>query len=195
MRKDPVSETEADAHPSGFRFVEIYTPGVLPSSLRQKLASDHALRQEEYLFSRSTKATYRNSIISALARLKKRPPARSADDAGTLEDEAARNAVLAEEAKGRLTRKRVEAFVHPPDVLAKFDYVVAVPPGPGADTPSEEGNMRTCERCKREYMVSSRLSQVRLTRLQTSVLRWNSSCALRGPVGGRILTPCSLTLG
>ncbi|GAA5875693.1 hypothetical protein JCM3774_002583 [Rhodotorula dairenensis] len=141
------------------QFVEIYTPGVLPSSLRQKLASDHALRQEEYLFSRSTKATYRNSIISALARLKKRPPARSADEAGTLEDDAARNAVLAEEEKGRLTRKRVEAFVHRPDVLARFDYVVSVPDGPGGDKPSEEGNTRTCERCKREYTVSSQPSQ------------------------------------
>ncbi|GAA5959380.1 hypothetical protein JCM8115_000093 [Rhodotorula mucilaginosa] len=141
------------------QFLEIYTPGVLPSSLRQTLASDHALRQEEYLFSRSTKATYRNAIISALARLKKRPPARSADEAGTLEDEAERTAALAERERGRLTRKRVEAFVHPVDVLAQFDYVVSVPEGPGGDHVSEEGNTRKCERCLREFVVTSELSQ------------------------------------
>jgi RNA exonuclease 1 len=139
----------------------------LPSSLRQTLASDHALRQEEYLFSRSTKATYRNAIISALARLKKRPPARSADEAGTLEDEAERTAALAERERGRLTRKRVEAFVHPVDVLAQFDYVVSVPEGPGGDHVSEEGNTRKCERCLREFVVTSELSQVR-TALSTS---------------------------
>ncbi|GAA5983432.1 hypothetical protein JCM10908_000284 [Rhodotorula pacifica] len=140
------------------QFLEIYTPGVLPSSLRQKLASEHALRQEEHLFSRSTKATYRNSIISALARLKKRPPARSAEEAGTLEDEAERNAILAEKEKGRLTRKRVETFVHPVETLEKFDYVVKVPNGPGGDKVSEEGNARKCERCKREFVVVSKLS-------------------------------------
>ena len=128
--------------------------------MRQTLASDHALRQEEYLFSRSTKATYRNAIISALARLKKRPPARSAD-------EAERTAALAERERGRLTRKRVEAFVHPVDVLAQFDYVVSVPEGPGGDHVSEEGNTRKCERCLREFVVTSELSQVR-TALSTS---------------------------
>ncbi|GEM09775.1 RNA exonuclease 1 [Rhodotorula toruloides] len=119
------------------QFLEIYSPGILPTSLRQQLASEHALRQEEYLFSRATKATYRNSIISALARLKKRPPARSIEDTGTLEEEAERNARRANEEKGRLTGKRIAKFVHPVETLRKFSYIVEVPPGPGGDRLTE----------------------------------------------------------
>ncbi|BGP55642.1 RNA exonuclease 3 [Rhodotorula sphaerocarpa] len=140
------------------QFLQIYTPGVLPSSRRQQLAAEHALRQEEHLFSRATKATYRNSVISALARLKKRPPARSADETGTLEDDASRLAVLAEKEKGRLTRKRVEGFLPSVDVLRQFDYVTQVPDGVGGDKVSEDGNTRKCERCKREFVVVSNLS-------------------------------------
>ncbi|GAA5996747.1 uncharacterized protein JCM10292_003178 [Rhodotorula paludigena] len=141
------------------QFLEIYTPGILPSSLRQQLASQHSLAQEEHLFSRATKATYRNSVISALARLKKRPPARSLDDTGTLEDEAARAAKLAEEEKGRLTRARVARFVHAKDRLREFDYVVELPPGPGGDALTEEGNPRNCDRCKKEFVVRSELDE------------------------------------
>ncbi|BGP08277.1 RNA exonuclease 3 [Rhodotorula toruloides] len=141
------------------QFLEIYSPGILPTSLRQQLASEHALRQEEYLFSRATKATYRNSIISALARLKKRPPARSVEETGTLEEEAERNARMANEEKGRLTGKRVAKFVHPVDTLRKFSYVVEVPPGPGGDRLTEVGNPIVCERCKKEWVVSSTLTE------------------------------------
>lgn len=149
------------AHVARLRFLEIYSPGILPTSLRQQLASEHALRQEEYLFSRATKATYRNSIISALARLKKRPPARSVEETGTLEEEAERNARMANEEKGRLTGKRVAKFVHPVDTLRKFSYVVEVPPGPGGDRLTEVGNPIVCERCKKEWVVSSTLTEVR----------------------------------
>lgn len=156
------------------RFLEIYTPGVLPSSRRQQLAAEHALRQEEHLFSRATKATYRNSVISALARLKKRPPARSADETGTLEDDASRLAVLAEKEKGRLTRKRVEGFLPSVDVLRQFDYVTQVPDGVGGDKVSEDGNTRKCERCKREFVVVSNLSPV--SRLAPRRFRPEWSC-------------------
>ncbi|GAA5893502.1 hypothetical protein JCM8208_000817 [Rhodotorula glutinis] len=135
------------------QFLDIYSPGILPSSLRHQLASNHALAQEEHLFSRSTKATYRNSVISALARLKKRAPARTVDETGTLEDEAVRLAKAAEEEKGRLTARRVAKFVHPVETLRRFDYPVELPPGPGGDRPSEEGNVRKCDRCTAEFTV------------------------------------------
>ncbi|BGP40379.1 RNA exonuclease 3 [Rhodotorula kratochvilovae] len=141
------------------QFLEVYTPGILPSSLRQQLASEHALVQEEHLFARATKATYRNAIISALARLKKRPPARGVDDAGTLEEETERMARAADEEKGRLTRKRVAKFVHAKEKLKQFDYVVDMPAGQGGDRPTEEGNMRTCDRCKNEFTVRGELSE------------------------------------
>jgi len=158
------------ATPPRARFLDIYTPGILPSSLRQQLAAKHALAQEEHLFSRSTKATYRNSIISALARLKKRAPARSVDETGTLEEEAERLAKAAEDEKGRLTRKRVAKFVHPVDKLRQFDYPVELPPGPGGDRPSEEGNMRTCDRCKKDFTVRGDLDSVRV--FLTTRLAW-----------------------
>ncbi|GAA6047389.1 hypothetical protein JCM3770_001280 [Rhodotorula araucariae] len=141
------------------QFLEIYTPGIHPSSLRQQLASQHALAQEDHLFARATKATYRNAVISALARLKKRPPARGVDEAGTLEDEAERLARAAEEEKGRLTRKRVAKFVHSKDKLKEFDYVVELPAGTGGDRPTEEGNMRTCDRCKTDFTVRGELGE------------------------------------
>ncbi|KPV74849.1 uncharacterized protein RHOBADRAFT_36786 [Rhodotorula graminis WP1] len=152
------------------RFLDIYTPGILPSSLRHHLASKHALAQEEHLFSRSTKATYRNSVISALARLKKRAPARTVDETGTLEDEVARLSKAAEEEKGRLTRKRVAKFVHPVETLRRFDYPVELPPGPGGDHLSEEGNVRKCDRCTAEFTDVAALHS-RVPFVATSSLR------------------------
>ncbi|GAA6001456.1 hypothetical protein JCM10207_006675 [Rhodosporidiobolus poonsookiae] len=139
------------------QFLELYTPGILPTSLRHDLASKHALAQEEHLFSRATKATYRNACIGALARLKKRVPARSIEDAGTLEDDDKRAAQRADEEKGRLTRARVESFCHEREKLRQFDYVLEVPEGAGADRPSEEGALRTCDRCKKEFTVQADL--------------------------------------
>ncbi|BGP16917.1 hypothetical protein JCM10213_007362 [Rhodosporidiobolus nylandii] len=141
------------------QFLEIYSPGILPTSLRHELASKHALAQEETLFSRSTKATYRNACIGALARLKKRSPARSVEETGTLEDEAARLAASAEEEKGRLTRARVGKFVHGREALRQFGYVLEVPEGPGGDRVTEEGNMRHCDRCNKEFVVKGELDE------------------------------------
>ncbi|GAA5858116.1 hypothetical protein JCM1840_001049 [Sporobolomyces johnsonii] len=141
------------------QFVEIYTPGVLPTSLRYTLASQHALKQEQTLYTRSTKATYRNACISALARLKKRSPARSADDAGTIEDEAERSTKQAEEKEGRLTRERVEQFVHNDETLAKFGYVLEVPDGLGGDKVTEVGSVRKCDRCGKEFTVKGELNE------------------------------------
>jgi RNA exonuclease 1 len=141
--------------------MDVYSPGILPTSLRHELASKHALAQEENLFARSNKMTYRNSIISAVARLKKRSPARNVEDTGTLEDEAEKLAKLAEEEKGRLTRKRVEKFVHDAEKLRVFDYMLEVPEGLGGDKETEVGGVRTCDRCKKEFLVKADLSEVR----------------------------------
>lgn len=83
------------------------------------------------------------------------------EDTGTLEEEAERNAKMANEEKGRLTGKRVAKFVHPVETLRMFDYVVEVPPGPGGDRLTEVGNPIVCERCKKEWVVSSTLTEVR----------------------------------
>lgn len=110
---------------------------------------------------RSNKATYRNSIISALGRLKKRLPARTEEETGTLEDEAAR--VKAEEvaAKGKLTRAKVAKYVSSKELLKKYNYVVDLPSGVGGDMPTEEGNIRKCDRCGTEWRVVGELDEVR----------------------------------
>ncbi|GAA5826583.1 hypothetical protein JCM11251_002437 [Rhodosporidiobolus azoricus] len=144
------------------QFMDLYTPGILPTTLRHSLASRHALTQEDSLFTRSTKATYRNAVIGALARLKKRPQARSVDETGTLENEAERMAKMKQEEEGRLTRKRVEKYVHRREMLEKFGYPMDVPPGPGGDRVTEEGNVRVCDRCGKEFVVKGKLGEEEL---------------------------------
>lgn len=161
------------------RFVELYTPGILPSSNRYSLASRHALAQEATIYSKSNKMTYRNSCISCLARLKKRPPASRTVDTGTMEDYDANVKEREEKEKGKLTRARVEGFVHDEATLQKFGYLLNVPKGAGGDIPNEVGQKRECDRCKAEFVVKDDLNQVRvfpqalesrsvLTRLKTT---------------------------
>ncbi|GAA6062967.1 hypothetical protein JCM10212_005726 [Sporobolomyces blumeae] len=140
------------------QFLDLYTPGVLPTSLRYHLASRDALAQEASLYARSTKTTYRNACISALARLKKRPPARSSHDAGTIEQDAERQAQRARDEEGRLTRARTEGFVHDRATLERFGYMLDVPEGPGGDQITEQGKVRNCDRCKKEFVVQAELS-------------------------------------
>ncbi|SCV71928.1 BQ2448_4622 [Microbotryum intermedium] len=132
-------------------------------SIAASLASKHAKEQEQTLYTKSTKMTYRNAVISALARLKKRPLPTSESEAGTLEDDLARQKAREEEYKGRLTRERVEKFTHDVETLRKFDYVVEVPQGVGGDRPTEEGNLRRCDRCGTEFKVSNELTEAERT--------------------------------
>ncbi|GAA5854104.1 hypothetical protein JCM8547_008228 [Rhodosporidiobolus lusitaniae] len=141
------------------QFLETYSPGILPTSLRHDLASRHALQQEETLFSRATKQTYRNACIGALARLKKRSPARSVEETGTLEEEDERVKKGKEEEKGRLTRERCGKYVASREKLILFDYMLEVPKGPGGDKETEEGNVQNCDRCKKEFVVKVDLSE------------------------------------
>ncbi|SGY23982.1 BQ5605_C019g09000 [Microbotryum silenes-dioicae] len=136
----------------------------LPSAdLAASLASKHAKEQEQALYTKSTKLTYRNAVISALARLKKRPSPASEAETGTLEDDLARQKKREEEYKGRLTTDRVQKFIHDVETLRKFDYVVQVPEGAGGDRPTEEGNVRRCDRCGKEFKVSAELTEAERT--------------------------------
>ena len=51
--------------------------------------------------------------------------------------------------------------MHPVATLRRFDYPVELPPGPGGDCPSEDGNVRKCDRCTAEFTVRSDLDSVR----------------------------------
>lgn len=145
------------------RFVELYTPGILPTSKRYSLASQHALAQEATLYSKSNKMTYRNSCISCLARLKKRPPASKLNDTGTMEEYDSKVKEREEKEKGKLTRDRVEGFVHDEETLKRYGYLLKVPNGEGGDIPNEVGQTKSCDRCKLEFVVKNDLSQVSLS--------------------------------
>ena len=53
----------------------------------------------------------------------------------------------------RLTVDQLEPFVLSLEEMRQWGYVVDVPPGPGGDRPSEEGSVKTCERCGQPFQV------------------------------------------
>ncbi|GAA5882690.1 hypothetical protein JCM16303_006546 [Sporobolomyces ruberrimus] len=140
------------------QFVELYTPGILPTSHRYSLASKHASEQESTIYLKSTKMTYRNACISLLARLKKRPPASRSEDTGTMESFESTLKERQEKEKGELKKERVEGFVHDEETLRKFGYLLEVPEGEGGDIPNEVGQKRVCDRCKGEFVVKNELT-------------------------------------
>lgn len=130
------------------------TYSTLPDqTMAKSLAHRHALAQELAVYTRSNKMTYRNSIISTLARLKKRPLATSVEETGTLEDDIERAKKVEEEEKGRLTAERISQFVSSRETLLLYDYVVDIPSGEGGSAPTEEGNLRRCDRCGKDWRV------------------------------------------
>ena len=141
------------------RFVDNYSELGDAVQARQ-LAAQHAKAQEAAVFARTNKMTYKNGMISTLASLKKRAKPTSADDTGTLEDDARKAKERAEKAKGKLTPSRLLKYIADKEKLAKYDYVIEIPGGPGGDEPTEEGNKRTCSRCAREYVVKAELEEV-----------------------------------
>ena len=137
------------------RFLTLYSS--LPSA--PSLAARDALAQERAVYARTTRTTYRNGVISALAQLKRRPAAASVHDTGTLEQDAERRARAAEEERSRLTAGRVEKYLAGRRDLEMYGYVVEVPEGEGGGQETEEGVVRKCERCGVDYLVHADLSE------------------------------------
>lgn len=140
------------------RFLLMYSP--LNDKVRaRELAAIHAKEQEMTLHARSTKLTYRNSVISALARLKKRPPIVSEEDTGTLETDIQRQKSRQDREKGLISRARISRYVAPRETLSAYQYILDVPLGIGGDAPTEEGKVKKCERCPVEFIVTGNLAQ------------------------------------
>lgn len=137
------------------RFVALYAS----LSTARALAARDALAQERSIYARTTKTTYRNGVISALAQLKRRPPAGTEADAGTLEQDNERKKRAEEEEKTRLTAGRVEKYLASGKELETYGYVVEVPEGAGGNQETEEGRVRKCDRCGVEYLVHADLTE------------------------------------
>lgn len=99
-------------------------------------------------------------MISSITRLKKRSPPTIEEECGTLEEEAIRLKAAEEFEKGRLTTERVRKFVSKKEILENYDYMIEVPPGRGGEEPTEEGNVRKCDRCGTEWGVRGNLTPV-----------------------------------
>ncbi|KAI0960284.1 hypothetical protein AcW1_004836 [Taiwanofungus camphoratus] len=136
-------------------FVVLYER-ILPTN--PTLASEHALRQEEEVYKKSNKLTYRNAVISSIASLKRRPfpDSTSHPSVGTESDIATREEARKKIDALRLTASHLEHHVLSVDDMKKWGYIVEIPSGVGGDRPSEEGSVKTCERCGQPFKVKRR---------------------------------------
>ncbi|TFK91509.1 Rexo1 protein [Polyporus arcularius HHB13444] len=122
------------------------------------LAAEHALKQEEEVYQKSSKLTYRNAMISSVAALKKRPKPDSAShpSVGTDAEILAREEMQKKMQSLKLTASQLEPYVLTLDELKQWGYITEIPPGPGGDRPHEEGSIKTCERCTEKFVVKRR---------------------------------------
>ncbi|KAH9482740.1 RNA exonuclease 1-like protein [Psilocybe cubensis] len=119
-------------------------------STNPSLASEHALRQEDEVYKKSTKLTYRNA--SALKR-REVPTSISHPSVGTEGDIVSRAEARKSLENLQLTADRLEPFIHTTEELKSWGYFVDIPPGPGGDRPSQEGKIAKCERCTQYFLV------------------------------------------
>ncbi|KAH7921815.1 ribonuclease H-like protein [Leucogyrophana mollusca] len=133
-------------------FLVLYE-AILPTN--PTLASEHALRQEEEVYKKANKLTYRNAVISSIASLKRRPTPTSIShpSVGTEEDIASRAESRKKLDALRLTRHVLAPLVLSLDDMQKWGYITDIPDGIGGDAPHAEGKVMPCERCAQAYMV------------------------------------------
>ncbi|VDB90083.1 unnamed protein product [Peniophora sp. CBMAI 1063] len=119
------------------------------------LASEHAIRQENEIYSRSSKLTYRNAAISVVASINARtkPVTLSHPSVGTQADLAERTARAQSLASHVLTPSQLAPFLLTRDEMHVGGYIVEVPNGPGGTAPSAVGTRVTCDRCRSPYEV------------------------------------------
>ncbi|KAF8076496.1 ribonuclease H-like domain-containing protein [Lyophyllum atratum] len=133
-------------------FVILYH-SILPKS--PTIASEHALKQEDEVYKKSSKLTYRNAVIQCAAALKRRPipDSLSHPSVGTEAELAARAESLKSLNALRLTREKLQPYVMSMDEMVKWGYFVDIPDGAGGTEPSREGQVAKCERCAQPFMV------------------------------------------
>ncbi|PFH52809.1 hypothetical protein AMATHDRAFT_46017 [Amanita thiersii Skay4041] len=133
-------------------FLVLYSD-ILPEN--PTLATEHALKQEEEVYKKSTRLTYRTAVIQCAAALKRRPVPTSANhhSVGTEEELVARAEARKSLDSLRLTKEHLEPLVHSLSELEKWGYFTTVPEEPGGTQPSSEGKTAKCERCAQPFLV------------------------------------------
>lgn len=119
------------------------------------LAAEHALKQEQEVYSKSTKFTYRNAVVNSIATLKKRekPDSPNHPSVGTNDELLEREAKKQELESLVLKKADLDPHVLSREQLQQWGFMIEPPPGPGGDKPSEEGNSLRCERCGQQFQV------------------------------------------
>ncbi|CAA7259853.1 unnamed protein product [Cyclocybe aegerita] len=133
-------------------FIVLYHK-IIPAN--PSIAADHALKQEEEMYKKSTKLTYRNAVIQCVAALKRRAVPTSVNDptVGTEDEIIAKAEAQKKLASLHLSRESLEHLVHSVEDLQKWGYFVEIPETPGGHMPSMEGKIVKCDRCVQYYVV------------------------------------------
>jgi RNA exonuclease 1 len=154
------------------------------------LASDHALKQEEEVYKKSSKLTYRNvcqhllltnnlnfsqAVISSIAALKRRsvPDSISHESVGTESNLLSRQQSKKSIEAFRLTPAHLDSLLLSTEDMIKWDYIIEVPSGVGGEMPSEEGRIMPCERCRQPRQVK------RLEEAEECVYHWGRPFSTR----------------
>ncbi|THH19866.1 hypothetical protein EW146_g1402 [Bondarzewia mesenterica] len=155
--KIPVSTRQAMLKSLYDHFVILYN-ALLPQD--PSLASEHALRQEEEIYSRANKITYRNAVITSIASIKSRPlpTSPSHPSVGTAGDLKARAAEAHALSSLRLSSAHLTPLLLTLEELERWGYLLQVPAewGAGGEQPSAVGSRTKCERCAVTYVVGHR---------------------------------------
>ncbi|ORY03621.1 ribonuclease H-like protein [Basidiobolus meristosporus CBS 931.73] len=130
------------------QFQRIYAP---IQSTHPGLPSEHALRQEAAVHSKSNKGSYRNVAVNVLMRLKKRPEATSSEDVG-IDGEW-------EPPKESVPVKYEDAlqYILSEEQLESMGYPVRIPVAAPDLQTEEEENKKQCERCKATFTIKETL--------------------------------------
>ncbi|CAK5275619.1 unnamed protein product [Mycena citricolor] len=115
------------------------------------LASDHALRQEEEVYKKTNKQTYR--VCAAALKRRTRPTSSSDPSVGTEDEVSARAEALKKRQTLHVTRAHVEHLIHSRETLEKWGFIMDIPAGVGGDMPSAENQVLPCERCGQKVPV------------------------------------------
>ncbi|KAJ7068361.1 ribonuclease H-like domain-containing protein [Mycena amicta] len=128
----------------------------IPGNL--SLASEHALRQEQEIYEKSNKQTYRVAVIQCCAAIKRRPipDSISHESVGLLSEVLARAEALKSRKSLRLTRNHLEHLILSRKDLELWGFIVDIPPGVGGDQPSLENQILKCDRCGQSCLVKRR---------------------------------------
>ncbi|TEB35651.1 Rexo1 protein [Coprinellus micaceus] len=152
------------------------------------LASEHALRQEDEVYQKSTKGTYRVAVIQCIASIKRREKPTSVSHISVGTSAEVQDKLEAKDSLEslQLSNELLEPLIHSKEELVKWGYIVDIPPGEGSREPSREGKVAKCERCTQPFQVK------RMEEADECTFHWGKALMTR--VAGektRVYTCCS----